>query len=255
MSNLRTIFRATVETTETKSGRAFDAVIQSLILLSLTSYALETLPNLNKDQLSILRSIELSCIAIFTAEYFLRIWVAEKPTKYIFSFYGLIDLAVIAPFYVSAGLDLRSLRAVRLLRILRVLKLVRFNEVIKRIDVAFDLAKAELALFIAASMVIIYLAGVGIYHFENEAQPDLFRSIPDSLWWAIVTLTTVGYGDMYPVTAGGRFFTTIILFVGLGLVAVPAGIVSSALSEARKINDEQKHQNESSRSADDEETY
>lgn len=243
MSNLRTFFRATIETTETTSGRAFDAFIQSLIVLSLIAYAFETLPSLDNSQIFILRIIELTCIGIFTVEYVLRIWVAEKSTKYIFSFYGLIDLAAIAPFYISTGLDLRSLRAVRLLRILRVLKLVRFNEAIKRIDVAFDLAKAELALFVAASMVVIYLAGVGIYHFENEAQPDLFSSIPDSLWWAIVTLTTVGYGDMYPITAGGRFFTTMILFVGLGLVAVPAGIVSSALSEARKINDKQKNQN------------
>lgn len=242
MSNLRTFFRATVETTETKSGRTFDAVIQSLIVLSLVAYAFETLPSLDNSQIFILRIIELTCIGIFTVEYVLRIWVAEKSTKYIFSFYGLIDLAAIAPFYISTGLDLRSLRAVRLLRILRVLKLVRFNEAIKRIDVAFDLAKAELALFVSASMVIIYLAGVGIYHFENEAQPDSFSSIPDSLWWAIVTLTTVGYGDMYPITAGGRFFTTLILFVGLGLVAVPAGIISSALSEARKINDEQNDQ-------------
>ena len=242
MSNLRTFSRATVETTETKSGRTFDAVIQSLIVLSLVAYAFETLPSLDNSQIFILRIIELTCIGIFTVEYVLRIWVAEKSTKYIFSFYGLIDLAAIAPFYISTGLDLRSLRAVRLLRILRVLKLVRFNEAIKRIDVAFDLAKAELALFVSASMVIIYLAGVGIYHFENEAQPDSFSSIPDSLWWAIVTLTTVGYGDMYPITAGGRFFTTLILFVGLGLVAVPAGIISSALSEARKINDEQNDQ-------------
>ena len=243
MSNLRTFVRAIVETTETKTGRAFDAIIQSLIVLSLTSYALETLPGLHDDHIFTLKIIEITCISIFTVEYALRIWVAEKPTKYIFSFYGLIDFAAIAPFYISTGLDLRSLRAVRLLRILRVLKLVRFNQAIKRIDVAFDIAKAELVLFVSASMVVIYLAGVGIYHFENEARPDLFSSIPDSLWWAIVTLTTVGYGDMYPITAGGRFFTTIILFVGLGLVAVPAGIVSSALSEARKINDEQKKQN------------
>ena len=239
MSNIRTLFRATVETTETKGGRAFDAVIQSLIVLSLLSYALDTLPKLDEAQIFTLRIIELSCIAIFTVEYGLRIWVSEKPIKYMFSFYGLVDFAAIAPFYLLTSVDLRSLRAVRLLRVFRVLKLVRFNEAIKRIDVAFDLAKAELALFVSASMIIIYLAGVGIYHFENAAQPDLFSSIPDSLWWAIVTLTTVGYGDMYPITAGGRFFTTIILFVGLGLVAVPAGIISSALSEARKISNEQ----------------
>ena len=185
MSNLRTFFRATVETTETKSGRAFDAVIQSLIVLSLVAYAFETLPGLDNSRIFTLRIIELTCIGIFTIAYALRIWVAEKPTKYIFSFYGLIDLAAIAPFYISTGLDLRSLRAVRLLRILRVLKLVRFNEAIKRIDVAFDLAKAELALFVSASTVVIYLAGVGIYHFENEAQPDLFSSIPDSLWFVV----------------------------------------------------------------------
>ena len=162
---------------------------------------------------------------------------------HIFSFYGLIDLAAIAPFYLATSLDLRSLRAIRLLRIFGILKLVRFNEALKRIDVAFHLAKAELALFVSASIVMIYLAGVGIYHFEHTVQPTLFSSIPDSLWWAVVTLTTVGYGDMYPVTAGGRFFTTIILFVGLGLVAVPAGIVSSALSEARRLQDEDSAKN------------
>ena len=132
---------------------------------------------------------------------------------------------------------MRSLRAFRLLRLFRILKLVRFNEALKRIGTAFDLAKGELLLFISASLIVIYLAGVGIYHFENTAQPELFRSIPDSLWWAVVTLTTVGYGDMYPITTGGRFFTTVILFVGLGLVAVPAGIISSSLSEARRLND------------------
>ena len=121
----------------------------------------------------------------------------------------------------------------------RILKLVRYNAALTRIDLAFNLAKAELALFLSASTVVIFLAGVGIYHFENPAQPESFASIPDSLWWAVVTLTTVGYGDMYPITAGGRFFTTIILFVGLGLVAVPAGIISSALSEARKLQREQ----------------
>ena len=238
MPNLKASLRTIVETTETLGGRLFDGGIQLLIVVSLLGYALETLPNLSSEQLQFLRAIEFLCVLAFTVEYFLRISVAEKKASYIFSFYGMIDLAAIAPFYLSTGIDLRSLRAIRLLRLLRVLKLIRFNEAIKRIDVAFNLAKAELALFLSASMVVIYLAGVGIYHFENQAQPALFSSIPDSLWWAVVTLTTVGYGDMYPVTTGGRFFTTVILFVGLGLVAVPAGIVSSALSEARKLQAE-----------------
>lgn len=238
MQNLKEPLRTIVETTETFGGRLFDAGIQLLIVISLVGYAVETLPNLSSGQIQFFWGIEVLCVLAFTIEYFLRIWVAEKKAVYIFSFYGIIDLAAIAPFYLSTGIDLRSLRAIRLLRLFRVLKLIRFNEAIKRIDIAFDLAKAELALFVSASMVVIYLAGVGIYHFENQAQPALFSSIPDSLWWAVVTLTTVGYGDMYPVTTGGRFFTTVILFVGLGLVAVPAGIVSSALSEARKLQDE-----------------
>lgn len=243
MSNIKVALRRIVETKETSSARLFDALVQLLIVVSLVAYALETLPNLSTSEARTLRRIELFCITAFTLEYALRIWVAEKRARYIFSFYGLVDLAAIAPFYLATSLDLRSLRAVRLLRIFGILKLVRFNDALKRIDVAFHLAKAELALFLSASMVVIYLAGVGIYHFENVAQPDLFSSIPDSLWWAVVTLTTVGYGDMYPITTGGRFFTTVILFVGLGLVAVPAGIVSSALSEARKIQNDEAKQN------------
>ena len=240
MSNLRTTFRRVVESTETSGGRAFDIVIQLLILVSLVAYSLETIPNLSPIEIQALQLIELVSVSIFSVEYLLRIWVSEKPTKYIFSFYGMIDLAAIAPFYLSIGLDLRSLRAARLLRVFRILKLVRFTEALNRINVAFSLAKAELALFLSASLVVIFLAGVGIYHFENSVQPDLFSSIPDSLWWAVIPLTTVGYGDMYPVTAGGRIFTTVILFVGLGLVAVPAGIISSALSEARRLQDQSK---------------
>ena len=238
MSNLRSAFRKVIETTETGGGRAFDLLIQLLIVVSLVAYSLETMPNLSASEVQILKFIELASVSVFSAEYLLRIWVAEKPTKYIFSFYGIVDLAAIAHFYLSTGLDLRSLRAARLLRVFRILKLVRFTEALKRINIAFSLAKAELALFLSASLIVIYLAGVGIYQFENSVQPDLFSSIPDSLWWAVITLTTVGYGDMYPITGGGRIFTTVILFVGLGLVAVPAGIVSSALSEARRLQDE-----------------
>lgn len=239
MSNFRPSMRRIIETTETSGGRFFDATIQVLILISLAGYTAETLPGLSAAQISTLVRLELFCISIFSIEYLLRVWVAENRVRYIFSFYGLVDLAAIAPFYFATGLDLRSLRAVRLLRVFRILKLVRYNAALTRIDLAFNLAKAELVLFLSASTVVIFLAGVGIYHFENPAQPESFASIPDSLWWAVVTLTTVGYGDMYPITAGGRFFTTIILFVGLGLVAVPAGIISSALSEARKLQREQ----------------
>ena len=126
------------------------------------------------------------------------------------------------------------LRAVRLLRLFRAFKLVRYSAAIDRLNRAFLIAREELILFACATMLILYFAAVGIYYFENEAQPDAFASVFDGLWWAVATLTTVGYGDVFPVTAGGRFFTFIVLISGLGVVAVPTGLIASALSRARE---------------------
>lgn len=230
--------RQIVESTDSLPGRIFDLFIQATILVTLVAYSLETLPSIDDAQRATLIAIELISIAIFTGEYLLRIWVAQRRWAYIFSFYGLVDFLAIAPFYLAMGVDLRSLRAVRLLRLFSILKLMRFSKAIKRIGTAFSLARAELVLYLSFSCVVIFLAGVGIYQFENAVQPDKFSSIPMSLWWAVVTLTTVGYGDMLPITAGGRLFTVLVLFVGLGLVAVPAGIISSALSAARKLEED-----------------
>ena len=102
------------------------------------------------------------------------------------------------------------------------------------------LAKEELVIFTIASFVLLFLAAVGIYHFENEAQPEVFRSIFDALWWAVATLTTVGYGDIYPITGGGRLFTFGILMVGLGMIAVPTGIIASSLSDVRRQLEEER---------------
>ncbi|NAX22288.1 potassium channel family protein, partial [Vibrio sp. V39_P1S14PM300] len=102
---------------------------------------------------------------------------------------------------------------------------------------AFKIAKEELALFLAVSLIVLYLASVGIYYFENPVQPEVFSSIFHSLWWAVATLTTVGYGDIYPITPGGKVFTFFVLIVGLGIVSIPAGLVASALSKAREMDD------------------
>lgn len=126
------------------------------------------------------------------------------------------------------------MRLIRLLRLLRILKLVRYNQALNRFSKAIYIAKEELAIFALASLVMLYLAAVGIYHFEHNAQPEVFRSIFDSLWWAVATLTTVGYGDIYPITTGGRLFTFLVLMLGLGLVAVPTGIIASSLSAVRR---------------------
>jgi voltage-gated potassium channel len=112
---------------------------------------------------------------------------------------------------------------------------VRYNSAIERFSLAFKLIKEELTMFSLVSFILIYLSAVGIYYFENTVQPEAFSSIFSSLWWSVVTLTTVGYGDVIPVTIGGRIFTFIILMIGLGIIAIPSGMISSALTEARDI--------------------
>lgn len=208
--------------------------ITILIIYSVICFSIETLPGLSPDVVTFLQYSEMVTVGLFTAEYLYRIYSAQDRLKFVFSFYGLIDLIAILPFYLSFAIDLRAMRLIRLLRLARVLKLVRYNQAIARFSKAIFLAKEELIIFILASLVMIYLAAVGIYHFEHYAQPEVFRSIFDSLWWAVATLTTVGYGDIYPVTMGGRLFTFFVLLVGLGLVAVPTGIIASSLSAVRR---------------------
>ena len=226
--------RVIVEESDTKLGKLFDLVVQFLVVISLLSFSLETLPNLSKNQLFILKLIEIVIITIFSIEYLLRIFVTNKKFKYIFSFYGLIDLLTILPFYLSLTIDLRSLRALWLLRLFRILKLVRFNKAINRFQEALKIAREEIIIFIFATCIVLYLSSVGIFFFENAIQPDKFSSVFHSLWWAIVTLTTVGYGDIYPLTLGGRIFTFFILILGLGVVGIPAGLIASALTAVRR---------------------
>ncbi|EDL57618.1 ion transporter [Gimesia maris] len=224
-----------IEDSDTKAGKTFDLTIQAIIVLSLICFSIETLPDLSDESRTLLHVIEVISVIIFTVEYLARVSVASDKTAFIFSFFGIIDLLAVLPFYLSTGLDLRSLRSFRLLRLVRILKLARYSAAAKRFHRAFLIAKEELALFLFASMIVLYLAAVGIYHFENPAQPEEFSSVFHSLWWAVSTLTTVGYGDIYPVTAGGKMFTFCILVVGLGIVSIPAGLVASALSKAREM--------------------
>jgi voltage-gated potassium channel len=210
-----------------------DYIVQLLIVLSLVAFALETLPNLDAFQRNALRAFEIFSVIVFTIEYLLRI-VLSKPSKsYAFSFFGLVDLVAILPFYISSGIDLRSVRAFRLLRLFRLLKLARYSEAMKRYHRAFKIVREELVLFGVTALIMLYLVSVGIYYFEHQAQPEAFASVFHSFWWAVITLTTVGYGDVYPITVGGKIFTFAILMVGLGFVAIPTGLFASALSKAR----------------------
>ena len=235
-----------IERSDTAGGRAFDLVIQALIVVSLVSFSVETLPTLSPLCRDILHVTEAVMVGVFTLEYALRLWVADNRPRFIFSFFGVVDLAAILPFYLATGLDLRSIRAVRLLRLFRIFKLLRYSQAIARLRRAFMVAREEIVLFVVAAMILLYLAAVGIYYFERDAQPDKFSSIFDGLWWAVATLTTVGYGDVYPVTVGGRIFTFIVLLIGLGIVAVPTGLFASALSRARSLEQGETHAGDAS---------
>jgi len=232
-----TTLKQIVEDNHTKWGRIFDLLVQFLIIVSLISFSLETMSDNSELTKNWFYWIEIVIVIFFTLEYLLRIIVSDKPFRFIFSFFGIIDLVAILPFYLTLGLDLRSVRIFRLLGLFRAFKVVRYNKAIERFRKAFIIAKEEILLFSFLTLILLFLSAVGIYYFENNAQPDKFSSVIDSLWWSVATLTTVGYGDVYPITAGGKIFTFAILFIGLGIVAVPAGLISSAFSKVRKDED------------------
>lgn len=233
--------RNIVDNNTSKAGRVFDSFIQILIFLSLITFSLETIQGISSSTKSIFHNIEIFCVVVFTIEYLLRIFVSEKPLKYIFSFYGIIDLLAIFPFYLKSAVDLRALRAFRIFKIFRTLKLIRYNRALHRFQIAARIVKEELVLFFIVSGILVFLSATGIYFFENTAQPDKFSSIFHSIWWAIVTLTTVGYGDVYPITIGGKIFTFFVLILGVGIVTVPASLLATSLSKAREIEEKEKH--------------
>jgi voltage-gated potassium channel len=226
-----------VECSDTRIGRTFDFLIQFLVLLSLVSFSVETLPDLSADSRRVLRAIEVLTVSLFSVEYILRLLVADRKLSFVFSFFGIVDLLAIAPFYLALGVDLRSIRVVRFLRIFRMLKLARYSAAIQRFHRAIVTIREELVLFGAAALVVLYVSAVGIYYFERNAQPESFGSVFHCLWWALVSLTTVGYGDVYPITVGGRWFTSVVVVLGLGVIAVPTGLLASALSQARAVKE------------------
>jgi voltage-gated potassium channel len=206
-------------------------IVQGLILFYLLSLSLETVASLNKyaDTFS---AINIIVTGIFVAELVLRLMVTDRPLKYITSFYGIVDLIAILPALVGA--DTKSLRALRLLRVFKLFKSKQINDAVIRMQLAFHEIKRDLLVFSFIAFIFIYFSAVGVYHFEHDAQPDKFGSIPAALWWAIVSLTTVGYGDAYPITSGGKFFAGVVLIIGIGIVALPTGLIASALTNVKQ---------------------
>ena len=240
--NIRSKIRGVVEDNTTKRGKIFDNIIQFLILLSLIAFSIETLPNNSPELIKFLYEFEIFCISVFSIEYLLRIFISNKPFGYIFSFYGIIDFLAVIPYYLSS-IDLRFLRAFRIFRIFRAFKLIKYNKALNRFQIAYRIIKEELMLFMVVIIILLFIVSAGIYFFENEAQPEVFKSIFHSAWWSIVTLTTVGYGDVYPITVGGKIFTFFVLIIGVGVVTVPAGLVATSLSKAREIQEKEQKNN------------
>ena len=237
-SKIKTQLRTLLDSEKTIWSRRLAWFIQFMILVSLVSLTIESLPGLSETTNNILAIVELITIIVFTLEYAARIYASKKPAEYIFSWWGMIDLIAILPYYLALGLDLREMRAFRLVRILRLLKMKKFNHALGQLAAAFNIAKTDLLISLGFAAVILYISAIGIYFFEHEAQPEKFKSVPHSLWWALVTLTTLGYGDMYPQTVGGKIFASIVVLVGLGFVAMPASIMTSAFNEVRLIQRE-----------------
>lgn len=224
----RMVLRRVLHEPETRSGRIFDTVLQGLILLSLTALTLASLKGLAGWAVTVLFAIEVLTMAFFTIEYILRVLSAPSARRYIFSFWGIVDFLAVFPYYIF-----NDSQWVRALRFLRIFRLLRFNRSLGRFAAAFRSSKNELVVFGTTAVIMLFIAAAGIYQFEHKAQPEAFGSIPESLWWAIVTLTTVGYGDVYPITPMGRIFTGFIMIIGLGVVAGFTGVIASALSRIR----------------------
>ncbi len=215
--------------THPTASRGMAFAHQALIFVSGLAISLETLPGLPGWAYRALTGFELVVLLVFAVEYVTRLVCAPHPLRYVVSFWGIVDLLSCLPVLMFVAPELAALRVLRMLRLVRLLKLLHTNTALHRLELALASIRGELAVFAILAGVVIYIAGVGIFIFEHDAQPEAFSSIPISLWWAVVSFTTVGYGDIYPITAAGRVFTAALLFIGLGVIAVPTALISAAL--------------------------
>lgn len=228
--------------TDTRLGKFFDIVLLWAILLSICIVIFESLKPLRTQYFQFFVYSEWFFTILFTIEYFTRIWVSPKPFKYIFSFLGLVDLLSIIPTYISLILTgthfLIVIRAIRLLRVFRIFKLNYFMGQGELIILALKTSFRKIGVFLFAILNIVIIIGAIMYVVEGEASG--FDSIPRSIYWAVVTITTVGYGDISPQTPLGQFISSIIMIIGYAIIAVPTGIVSSEITKQNLISENPK---------------
>lgn len=217
---------------DTPTGRAFDIALLITILLSTALIMLESVASYRMRYGELLRDLEWLFTALFTAEYFARIYTARDRRKYLSSFFGIVDLLAILPGYLSllfvGSQYFIVIRALRLLRVFRVLKLVRFLGEANTLTNALRASRKKIIVFMIAILTLVVLMGSAMYLIEGPENG--FTSIPISVYWAIVTLTTVGYGDIAPKTPFGQFLSAALMILGYGVIAVPTGIVTTELS-------------------------
>jgi len=223
---------------DTKSGKFFDVSLLILIILSVIVVMLESVDSLDDKYSEALYALEWVFTIIFTIEYFLRIISTGKPWKYMISFFGLVDLLSILPTYIAlyfaGSSSLLIIRTLRLLRVFRVFKLVRFIGEAQHLMQALRSSVYKVTVFLVTVLICVTIMGAIMYLIEGEQSG--FSSIPKSIYWAVVTITTVGYGDIVPITVLGQFISSILMVMGYGIIAVPTGIVTVELAQATKEN-------------------
>ncbi|HEY9116881.1 MAG TPA: ion transporter [Roseivirga sp.] len=222
--------------TDTPAGKAFDVALLIAILISVLAVMLESVPSLNSNYGYVFKNLEWILTIIFSLEYITRIYVTDLRRKYIFSFYGLIDLLSLLPSYLSlvfVGTQyLLIIRALRLLRVFRILKLGRFIGEAEQLGRALKSSRHKITVFMGTVMMLVILLGTIMYLVEGK--DNGFTSIPLSIYWAIVTLTTVGYGDIAPQTILGQTIASFVMILGYAIIAVPTGIVTVELQKDKK---------------------
>ncbi|WMJ75161.1 ion transporter [Cytophagaceae bacterium ABcell3] len=255
MTFRKKVFLVLEETTEPKSlSWYFDLFLINLIVLNVVAVILETVDGIYNPLSIFFTGFEYFSITFFAIEYLLRVWaIIESPKKrhpikgrlnYMYSFLGIVDLLAFLPFFLPfLGIDFRFIRMLRLLRLFRLMKITRYFGTLELISNVVKNKRVELSITITLLALILIFTSSLMYFVEHTAQPEAFSSIPATMWWGVATLTTVGYGDMYPFTPLGRFLGAVIAVLGLGFFALPAGILSSGFAEEIKKRKTKPHKN------------
>lgn len=231
--NIRKKLKIIIFGTDTRLGKLFDVILLWVILLSILLIMLESVPSLNEKYHDLFKVLEWVITILFTIEYMVRIWVVQKKSGYIFSFFGIVDLLSILPSYIglffSGYHTLVIFRAIRLFRVFRVFQLANFLSESAAMGKAMLASFRKIIIFLSVLIVVVMILGTIMYVVERHE--GAFTSIPESIYWAIVTITTVGYGDITPVTVIGKFVSSVIMLLGYSIIAVPTGIVTAEMAK------------------------